>query len=134
LSHQFAPDVGVEVVDGGAVVALVFGAVEVRVTGGTLVEVVVFVVVVVVAVVQEARTRDDTIRIVSAIQIAPLFIVSSLYAMENIWKIDYDLFAGICLRVEKFLSVRSALPLTPITPRAPVTGGNNNQLSCKFDN
>ena len=26
------------------------------------------------------------------------------------------------------------MPLSPITPRAPVTGGNNNQLSCKFDN
>jgi hypothetical protein len=38
----------------------------------------------VVEVAQEAKTRDVSIRMVSGIQIAPLFIISSFYSVKNI--------------------------------------------------
>ena len=83
LSHQLAPAVGVDVVDVGAVVEVVFGAVEVIVVGCVVGWVVVLVVVVVVvAVLHETKTIDITIRTVSAIQMTPLFIISSLF----LWK------------------------------------------------
>ena len=40
---------------------------------------------------QDERTVDITMRQVSSVQIAPLFIWASYYLMEDFWKIDYDL-------------------------------------------
>jgi hypothetical protein len=93
LSHQLpVPAVVVGFVEVGAVLAVV--------TGGEVVFVVVVVVVMgavavevdVVDVLQDARTSEITMRQVSAIQINPLFISSSLCLnMENFRMIDYDL-------------------------------------------
>ena len=69
LSHQFPVTVVVvEVEVGGAVVVVVVVVVDVGVD-----------VVVVVVLLQDAKTIDVTMRQVSAIQIAPFFIHTSLY-------------------------------------------------------
>jgi hypothetical protein len=82
-SHQFPPVLVVDVVEG--VVEVVFGAVEVVVVGCVVVCVVVLVVVVVVVdVLHEAKTSGITIRVVSAIQITPRFIFSSLISGKHL--------------------------------------------------
>jgi hypothetical protein len=40
---------------------------------------------------QDERTSDITIRQVSSVQIAPLFMRASYYLMEDVWEIDCDL-------------------------------------------
>jgi len=40
---------------------------------------------------QDERTSDITMRQVSSVQIAPLFMRASYYLMEDVWEIDYDL-------------------------------------------
>jgi len=75
----------VEVVDDGAVVEVVFDAVEAIVVDGVGGWVVILVVVaVVVELLHEVKTRDTTNKRVSAIQITPLFIISSIFQIAKI--------------------------------------------------
>ena len=70
------------------IVVVVLDVFEVAIVDGIVACVVVLIVVEVVAeVVQETRIRGIIMRTVSVIQIAPFFIVSSLYSLENIWRI-----------------------------------------------
>jgi hypothetical protein len=93
LSHQ-CPVVAVVVV-----VFVVVGDDEVVVVVVLVVEGVVVGVVVVLDVVQDAKTNDVTIRQVSTIQIAPLFIHTS-FLLENFWKTEYRLIFRIFLDVQ----------------------------------
>jgi hypothetical protein len=80
----------------GAVVTLVVAGVEaievaelVKIVGAAVAD---FVVVdVVVEVAHDAKTRDDVMRTVSAIQAIPLFIGPPPILMEYCWYIDYNL-------------------------------------------
>jgi hypothetical protein len=75
----------VEVVDDGAVVKVVFNALEAGVVDCIVDWVVILVIaVVVVELLHEAKNKDNTNKIVSAIQITPLFIVSSLFQIIKI--------------------------------------------------
>jgi len=51
----------------------------------------VVILVIVVELLHEVKTRDTTNKRVSAIQITPLFIISSLFQFEKIWEIDNHL-------------------------------------------
>jgi MFS superfamily sulfate permease-like transporter len=80
----------VEVVDDGcAVTEVVFEVVEAIVVGCVVGWVVILVIV--VELLHEVKTRDTTNKRVSAIQITPLFIISSLFQFEKIWEIDNHL-------------------------------------------
>ena len=98
LSHQFPVPAAV------VVVLVVFGAVVVVVVVFVVVAVLVLVVVdvdVVVAVVvlQDAKTSDATMRQVSAIQIVPFFIHTSLFIfVDDFRKICDDLVLTLSLR------------------------------------
>jgi hypothetical protein len=85
--------VAVDVVTGADVPIVVVTGLEVVADVGRIVVVVKVDVVDVVAVdfAQDDKTRDTTMRMVSAIQITPLFIWSSYYFLENFWKIDCNL-------------------------------------------
>jgi len=70
-------------VDDGAIVEVVFDAVEVIVVGCVAGWVVILVVaVVVVELLHEAKTRDTTNKMVNAIQLTLLFIISLLYFLK----------------------------------------------------
>jgi hypothetical protein len=52
---------------------------------------------------QDERTSDITMRQVSSVQIAPLFMRASYYLMEDVWEIDCDLiFKVFFLRTNHF--------------------------------
>ena len=52
---------------------------------------------------QDERTSDITMRQVSSVQIAPLFMRASYYLMEDVWEIDCDLiFEAFLLRTNHF--------------------------------
>jgi hypothetical protein len=91
--------------------------------------VIVFIAVVVVEfdVEQDAKITDITVRITSPVNNTVLFNISPLYFCELSVKI-YDLTV---LTMLKLLSIKLNLPLTPITSRAPTTGGDFYQLSCE---
>ena len=78
LPHQFPVTAVVDVVEVGGAVVVVVVVVDVFVVVVVVVDVGVDVVVVVVLL-QDAKTIDATMRQVSAIQIAPFFIHTSLY-------------------------------------------------------
>jgi hypothetical protein len=105
LSHQFPVDAAFEVgLDAVTevitvvemldvkVVVLVVGWVVVDPEGG------------VVEVAQEAKTRDVSIRMVSGIQIVPLFIISSFYSAENIRKPSVIYLVELMYKVESLNS------------------------------
>jgi hypothetical protein len=116
LSHQFPVDAAfefgldavtevitvVEMLD-VKVVVLVVGWVVVDPEGG------------VVEVAQEAKTRDVSIRMVSGIQIVPLFIISSFYSAENIRKPAVIYLVELMYKVESLTPIRLVFILVYVT-------------------
>jgi hypothetical protein len=88
-------------------VVVTFIEVGLVVTAGVVVEAVLafedVMAVVTVDLEQDERTSDNTMRQVSSVQIAPLFMRASYYLMEDVWEIDCDLiFKVFFLRTNHF--------------------------------
>jgi hypothetical protein len=105
LSHQFPVDAAFEVgLDAVTEVITVVEMLDVTVVVLVVGWVVVDPEVGVVEVAQEAKTRDVSIRMVSGIQIASLFIISSFYSAENIRKPSVIYLVELMYKVESLNS------------------------------